>query len=422
MERAMKSTPKKVAQRLYEIAEQQQGFFTAKQAKNAGYLEETHVYHVRAGNWIREHRGIYRLAQFPATERPDLALWHLWSCNRDEIPQGIYSHQTALSIYELTDINPSALHMTVPRGFRRRAPIPGVLSLHFGDIPDGDMETMQGFRVTKPLRTIRDLIADRVLSDDQILQALQEAMAKGLITIRDIERLVGRLDDRNPFEALVGNFAVWAGEAGRPRKRKTHVEEQPVEKDVAHYALKVSADGARFEAGPAKEIRRIRWIFELYVFKRFRDLDIAITLNFVAREAGFLWTLERLREVLTNKNYIRVKDSRGERIIDPVTFYLASRILNGLDEELDEDLQAGLPPEWALTPKEHKRFEDNLEKMREHIKPYEKQYRALIIELARVRGYLGRLLGNENVVKYMEKNQPDILDAFRNILDEPAMI
>ena len=66
------------AKRLYEIAEGQQGFFTTKQAKAAGFAENTHPYHVQAGNWIREHRGIYRLANFPQGERPDLMLWYLW--------------------------------------------------------------------------------------------------------------------------------------------------------------------------------------------------------------------------------------------------------------------------------------------------------------------------------------------------------
>src|ERR1035441_2457066 len=47
--------------RLFEIAEAQQGFFTTKQAKAAGFAENTHSYHVKVGNWIREYRGIYRL-------------------------------------------------------------------------------------------------------------------------------------------------------------------------------------------------------------------------------------------------------------------------------------------------------------------------------------------------------------------------
>ena len=62
------------ARRLHEIAQSQQGFFTTKQAIRSGFAGKTHSYHVKAGNWIREHRGIYRLADFPAPERPDLML------------------------------------------------------------------------------------------------------------------------------------------------------------------------------------------------------------------------------------------------------------------------------------------------------------------------------------------------------------
>jgi predicted transcriptional regulator of viral defense system len=198
----MTRTVKDAARKLYEVAEGQQGLFTTKQAKQAGYLDEAHVYHVRMGNWIRERRGIYRLAQFPPTERPDLVLWHLWSCNRQEVPQGVFSHETALSIYELSDANPALLHMTVPRGFRRSAPIPDVLMLHFNDLSVSDVETMQGFRVTRPLRTVVDLLGDGQLSVGLISQAFEEAMKKGLFTVRDIERRVGKLNGRDPFEVL----------------------------------------------------------------------------------------------------------------------------------------------------------------------------------------------------------------------------
>src|SRR5258706_9593569 len=106
---------KEAARRLYETAQSQQGFFTTKQAIRGGLAEKTHAYHVKAGNWIRVHRGIYRLADFPPTERPDLMLWCLLSQNRREIPEGTYSHQNSLSLHEISDIMPSKLHMTVPK-------------------------------------------------------------------------------------------------------------------------------------------------------------------------------------------------------------------------------------------------------------------------------------------------------------------
>ncbi len=172
---------KEAAKRLYEIAEDQQGFFTTKQAKAAGFAENTHPYHVQAGNWIREHRGIYRLASFPRGERPDLMLWSLWSRNRGEAAQGVYSHQTALSLHDLSDVMPAKLHMTVPRRFRRNSEIPCVLALHFADLPQRGIGVAHGVRVTRPMRTILDLLVEGEVPPSTLRQALREGLRRGLI-------------------------------------------------------------------------------------------------------------------------------------------------------------------------------------------------------------------------------------------------
>src|SRR5260370_38741609 len=126
----MAEAPRGASRRLFEVAEQQQGFFTTKQAKAAGFAENTHPYHVQVGNWVREHRGIYRLILFPTTDRPELVLWALWSRNRNEEFEGVYSHHTALSVYDLSDLNPSKLHMTVPMDFPRTTESPDMLILN----------------------------------------------------------------------------------------------------------------------------------------------------------------------------------------------------------------------------------------------------------------------------------------------------
>ena len=177
---------REAATRLYEIAEDQQGFFTTKQAKAAGFAENTHPYHVQAGNWIREHRGIYRLARFPRGHRPDLMLWSLWSKNREEVAQGVYSHQTALSLYELSDVMPAKLHMTVPGRFRRNSEIPRVLVLHFANIPQSDIGTAHGVPVTNPMRTILDLLHGGDVPPANLRQALREGLRRGLIRRSEI--------------------------------------------------------------------------------------------------------------------------------------------------------------------------------------------------------------------------------------------
>src|ERR1019366_6578492 len=173
---------------LYEIAEPQYGFFTTKQAKEAGYDESKHAYHVRAGNWIREHRGIYRLRSFPSPERPDLMLWFLWSRDRNDVPQGTFSHQSALALYDLSDVNPAKLHMTVPKAFRRNSIVPKVVVLHKADLAPTDLLDILGVRATTPLRTITDLIAENKTDRKLLRQAVGEGLTRGLVTRRQIER------------------------------------------------------------------------------------------------------------------------------------------------------------------------------------------------------------------------------------------
>ena len=177
----MAQSHREASRRLFEVAELQQGLFTAKQAKAAGFAENTHPYHVQVGNWIRELRGIYRLALFPMADRPDLVLWALWSRNRNDEFEGVYSHHTLLSLYELSDLNPAKLHMTVPTHFRRNSEIPGVLVLHYADLPESDVKTAQGYKFTRPLRAILDLIEAGTVERNFIHQALRQAVDRGLI-------------------------------------------------------------------------------------------------------------------------------------------------------------------------------------------------------------------------------------------------
>jgi predicted transcriptional regulator of viral defense system len=93
---------------------------------------------------LQRTRGVYRLALFPATEHPDLVRWALWPGNRREETEGVYSHETALSLWELSGLNPSKLHITVPKHFRRNSKPPSVLVRRYADIPQRDMEAAQG--------------------------------------------------------------------------------------------------------------------------------------------------------------------------------------------------------------------------------------------------------------------------------------
>ena len=172
---------------LYSLAESQQGYFTSGQAVACGYPTSSHVYHMKRGSWLREGRGIYRLARFPASDDGQYVRWALWSRNRQGVPQGVISHQTALALHDLSDLMPGRIHMTVPPGFRRNSAIPEVLVLHRGEVVDGDVEVRQGYRVARPLKAVVDLLDDPVVSAGHLRQALSEGLEHGLIARAEME-------------------------------------------------------------------------------------------------------------------------------------------------------------------------------------------------------------------------------------------
>jgi len=168
------------ADALFEIVEEQQGYFTAKQAAEVGYRLGSQAHHVKAGNWLRVERGIYRLARFPRSMEEQYVIYSLWSRNRAGEPAGVYSHETALSIHELSDANPAKLHMTVSPSFRRTASTPKVLSLHRAHLDRSELEQRQGFAVTKAIRAVADVAAAG--KQEFAEQALREGTKRGIVT------------------------------------------------------------------------------------------------------------------------------------------------------------------------------------------------------------------------------------------------
>lgn len=191
--------------KLFTIVEAQQGFFTAHQANEAGVIRTNHSFHVKQGNWIREWRGVYRLKSFPFQDDGYYALWGVWSMNRKGEIQGVYSHETALSIYNLSDANPAKLHMTVPRGFRRHSKIPEVLRLHFSEIFPIEYENHGGYKVTKPFRTIADLVRSGKTQEDFIIQAVKQGLKRGLLTQKQYAGLLDTPRVGNVLRRIIGD-------------------------------------------------------------------------------------------------------------------------------------------------------------------------------------------------------------------------
>jgi predicted transcriptional regulator of viral defense system len=168
------------------LAQDQQGYFTTKQAIVAGYKDNTHPYHVRVGNWERVWRGIYRMVHLPSPEDGEMMVWLLWSRGRDERPLAAMSHETALSLFELGDFNPAKVHLIVPPTFRRNSRIPKPLVLHRAQLAPAEITQLRGLIVCRPLRALVDIASTYPDTLTDLQPIATDARRRGLITERDL--------------------------------------------------------------------------------------------------------------------------------------------------------------------------------------------------------------------------------------------
>jgi predicted transcriptional regulator of viral defense system len=179
-------------------AARQAGYFTARQATAAGYSYQAQKYHVSHGNWTRVGRGLFRLPDWPATDDDQYVQWLLWSGDR-----AVVSHESALALHDLSDVNPHLIHLTVPPNFRARSP--GVV-LHRATLLPGDIEDRAPIRVTTIVRTLLDVAAGD-LDQEQFDVAVADALERGLISARSMR---ARSDDAGARAALRIERAVGA--------------------------------------------------------------------------------------------------------------------------------------------------------------------------------------------------------------------
>jgi predicted transcriptional regulator of viral defense system len=148
--------------RLLAVASHQAGLFTTEQAREAGYSRRAQSYHVGTGEWERVQLGILRLRAWPLTESESVVRWSLWAG-----PTSVVSHESAARLWGLGDIVDYEAHLTVPvrfprRTFRGRGVAAPRLVLHRDTLGEEEIEYRDGYRITRPVRTVLDLAASGV--------------------------------------------------------------------------------------------------------------------------------------------------------------------------------------------------------------------------------------------------------------------
>jgi predicted transcriptional regulator of viral defense system len=186
--------------RLYESAAAQAGYVTQEQAVEAGYSPQLVRYYVQNGRLERVGRGLLRLVHFPPSDHEDLVVLWLWSGQA-----GVFSHETALVLHDLSDALPANRHMTVPLTWaKRRLRLPRGLSLHFADLPKRARSWVGAVPVTTPLRTVLDCEAADV-ARNFVRQAVEQGVRRGLFDRTEVNAGLARIRQERDAAAKLRN-------------------------------------------------------------------------------------------------------------------------------------------------------------------------------------------------------------------------
>ncbi len=149
--------------KLAQVAEEQWGLVTRRQAEAAGVSPATLQRLSAKGVLKRVGHGVYRLAGAPVPDHVPLrAAWlqlapgtPAWQRKPE---QGVVSHRSAAALYGLGHLPADRHEFTLPA--RRQVRRPDV-RVHRRKLADDEWIVLRGLPVTRPSRIASDLLADR---------------------------------------------------------------------------------------------------------------------------------------------------------------------------------------------------------------------------------------------------------------------
>lgn len=149
--------------RLGQIAQDQWGLVTRRQAERAGVSPATLQRLASAAVLERMAQGVYHLAGAPTPDHLELrAAWLQLAPEvlgwRRAPAEGVVSHRSAAALYGLGHLPADRHEFTLPiRRQSRQADV----RLHNRQIADADWISLRGLPVTRPARIAADLLSDR---------------------------------------------------------------------------------------------------------------------------------------------------------------------------------------------------------------------------------------------------------------------
>lgn len=135
--------------------------------------------------------GVYRVPVLPRDRFDEFVLARLWARGR-----GVISHDSALLVHELCDINPTRIHLTVPTRYRINRAGGEPYAIHHADLAADEVTRLDAVVVTTVARTLHD--AANTVATYLVRQAVATAAGRGAIMRVERDRLLAVVNDRGP--------------------------------------------------------------------------------------------------------------------------------------------------------------------------------------------------------------------------------
>lgn len=174
---------------LAEVAADQHGYFGLADSRAVGYGDNTIAQMARRGRIERVSHGVYRIPFLPTGRLGPYMAAALWPAG----VRGVISRDTALDLWEVGDVNPAKIHITVPQAHRAQRRVPAAYALHREDLDAADVTEIEGVPVVTLERAIRECAAVH-LATDLLEQATRHGRDQGLLTANQAQALVAELE------------------------------------------------------------------------------------------------------------------------------------------------------------------------------------------------------------------------------------
>ena len=177
---------------LRDLAAGQNGLVSRRQAiDDLGVTTGALDHLVARGGLLPVARGIYRVPYLPGVENERYQVALL----RTGDPDAALSHETALALHEISDVNPGRYHVTVPQHRRIRRADNDAFVIHVEQLQPRQVGWWNLMRIVTATTAIEQCIASGTPTY-LLRQAIERGERTGAVRRADLVRLTELLEDR----------------------------------------------------------------------------------------------------------------------------------------------------------------------------------------------------------------------------------